>query len=86
MTWYKIFFILSTFDPNGPPVENWWFLAYFGIVPLEVEDCVLPMIELVSLAVWTKFFQNFFQLKFLPDFFTTLFTTLTDAFTTPLQV
>ena len=33
------------FDPNGPPGENWYFLAYFGIVPLEVDIFVLPMIE-----------------------------------------
>ena len=36
------------FDPNGPPGENWYFLAYFGIVPLEVDEYVLPMIEHVS--------------------------------------
>ena len=39
------------FDPNGPPGEKWYFLAYFGIVPLEVDEHVLPMIEHVSFAV-----------------------------------
>ena len=42
------------FDPNGPPGENWYFLAYFGIVPLEVDEYVLPMIEHVSFAICLK--------------------------------
>ena len=42
------------FDPNGPPGENWYFLAYFGIVPLEVDEYVLPMIEHLTFAVCFK--------------------------------
>ena len=45
ISWCKPFSILSTFDPNGPHSQNWYFLAYFGIVPLEVEKYVLPMVE-----------------------------------------
>ena len=57
------------FDPNGPPGENWYFLAYFGIVPLEVDEYVLPMIEHLSFAVcfktcYKKIFENFFGPKF----------------------
>ena len=50
----KHFFKKTIFDPNGPPGENWYFLAYFGIVPLEVDEYVLPMIEHVSFAVCFK--------------------------------
>ena len=73
------------FDPNGPPGENWYFLAYFGIVPLEVDEYVLPMIEHVSFAIcfktcFKKMFENFFGptffriflLHFLPHYQTIL--------------
>ena len=68
------------FDPNGPPGENWYFLAYFGIVPLEVDEYVLPMIEHLTFAVCFKTYFKKCLKTFLgqlfPDFFTTLFTTL----------
>ena len=70
----KHFFKKTIFDPNGPPGENWYFLAYFGIVPLEVDEYVLPMIEHLSFAVcfktcYKKIFENFFWTKIFPDFF-----------------
>ena len=70
-----------TFDPNGPPVENWWFSTYFWIVPLEVEDCVLPMIEPVSLAVWTKNFSKLFSIEIFTRFF---YYTFYHTYTTPI--
>ena len=42
---------MNPFDPNGP-LANWYFEGYFGIVPLEVDECVLPMIELASFAIY----------------------------------
>ena len=81
----KKFFQKMIFDPNGPPGENWYFLAYFGIVPLEVDEYVLPMIEHVSFAIcfktcFKKMFENFFGptffriflLHFLPHYQTIL--------------
>ena len=77
----KHFFKKTIFDPNGPPGENWYFLAYFGIVPLEVDEYVLPMIEHVSFAVCFKtcfkkcfktfldqIFSGFFLLHSLPHY------------------
>ena len=67
------------FDPNGPPGDNWYFLAYFGIVPLVVDEYVLPMIEHLTFAVcfktyFKKCLKTFFGQLF-SGFFTTLFTT-----------
>ena len=70
------------FDPNGPPGENWYFLAYFGIVPLEVDEYVLLMIEHLTFAVcfktyFKKCLKTFLGQLFSGFFYYTLYHTTT---------